>query len=219
MEWMDKYRRVAGLWWVAAGLCFQLVWWSVHRVVPGTVTLVLCGAVVLLAVLVLVRSRQGMWLGGWLVAVLLGLDFGGAVADRFGAFGGSGTAGVSWGSWVAFVDYTSVLLPGVDRVAVTAAAAAATGVEVGLCVLLITGWQRRWVAKAAAGLLLVYLLTMLASLGGDAVALYGVSLLIGGALLVSSCPVARSPAPHATKVGMASAERRRATGPTPEAGV
>lgn len=196
---MDKFRRVAGLWWVAAGLVFQLLWWSVRHVVPGPVTLVLCGAVVLLAVFVLVRSRRGTWLAGWLVAVLLGLAFGGAVADRFGVFGAAGTAGVSWGSWAAFVDYTSVLLPGLNRSTVTAAAVAATGIEIGLCVLLITGWQRRWVAKAAAGLLLVYLLTMLARLGGDAVATYGVALLIGGALLVSSCPVARPRIPHTPK--------------------
>lgn len=142
MRWMDRYRRLAGLGWVAVGLGFQAAWWSLRHVVPGPVTLVLCGAVVLLAVLVLVQSPRGTWLAGWLVAVLLGLDFGGAVADRFGAFGAKGTAGVSWGTWSAFVDYTSTLLPAVDRVAVTAAAATATGAEIGLSVLLIIGWQR-----------------------------------------------------------------------------
>jgi hypothetical protein len=186
MPAMDRARHVAGLLWTAVGLAFQLLWLAFHDVRPAAVTLLLIGSVVLLAALSLVRAPLWAWLTGWVTSVLLGLDFAGAVADRFGAFGAPGRPGVSWGSWSAFVDYTAQLLPEFDRGLVTLAAVGATVVEVTLAALLISGWQRRWVGKAAAGLFVVYLLAMGFSLGADAVARYAMPILIGGALLVSS---------------------------------
>jgi hypothetical protein len=196
MERMDGARRIGGLAWVAAGLVFSVGWAALAGVVPGVITVVLVVAVVALAGVVLARptSPRGVlasWSGGWVVAVLLAADFAGAVADRFGAFGPPGAPGVSWGSWPAFVDYTRVLLHGPPEAVAVAAAAGATATEVALAVVLLTGRQRRWAGKAAAGLLMFYLVAMAASVGFGDVARYALPLEIGGALLVTVCPAAR----------------------------
>jgi hypothetical protein len=196
MERMDGARRIGGLAWVAAGLVFSVGWAALAGVVPGVITLVLVVAVVALAGVVLARptSPSGVlasWSGGWVVAVLLAADFAGAVADRFGAFGPPGAPGVSWGSWPAFVDYTRVLLHGPPEAVAVVAAAGATATEVALAVVLLTGRQRRWAGKAAAGLLTFYLVAMAASVGFGDVARYALPLEIGGALLVTVCPAAR----------------------------
>lgn len=203
---MDRARRAGGLLWVAAGLVFQLLWWR-RSVVPGPVTVVLCALVVALALLVLTRRRRAVLVLGRVVAVALALDLAGAVADRFGAFGPPGKPGVFWGSWEAFVAYTARLLPVASPRLVALAAVAATATEVVLAVLLVSGWQRRWVGKATAGLLLVYLVAMAWGLGGAAVAAYGVPLLVGGALLVSTCPAGRTPAPARLPVRRLEQER------------
>jgi hypothetical protein len=201
MERLDGARRVGGLAWVAAGLPFGVGWAVLGGVVPGVITLVLVVAVVALAAVVLVRppSPSGAlvaWSGGWIVAVLLAADFAWAVADRFGAFGPPGADGVSWGNWSAFVDYTRTLLHGPSETVAVAAAVGATAAEVTLAVVLLTGWQRRWAGKAAAGLLTFYLVAMATSVGLGDVARYALPLEIGGALLVTVCPAARPrPAP------------------------
>jgi uncharacterized membrane protein YphA (DoxX/SURF4 family) len=118
--------------------------------------------------------------------VLLALVFGGAVADRFGMLGRPGAPGVSWGSWSEFVDDTQILLGGVAGPVVSVAAATATGVEVLLAVALLSGCRRRWTGKAVAGLLAVYLVAMMSTVGLDEVARYSVPVLLGGALLVSA---------------------------------
>lgn len=207
MDHMDGARRVGGLVWVAAGLFFGIGWAALGGVVPGAITVVLLVAIVALAAVVLRQptSPRGVlasWSGGWVVAVLLAADFAGAVADRFGAFGPPGATGVSWGSWPAFVDYTRILLHRPPEVVAVAAAAGATAAEVTLAVVLLTGWQRRWAGKAAAGLLTFYLFAMAASVGFGDVAHYALPLEIGGALLVTVCPAARpQPGPCADRPG------------------
>jgi hypothetical protein len=200
MHWMDGYRRFGGLLWVAAGAVFQLVMLGQAR--PGVITLTLIGAIVLLAAsVVAARGRPGrlVWALAWLTAVLLALDFAGAVADRFGLFG---TVGASWGTWDAFVAYTARLLPFVPDSLVGAAAASATAGEVVLAIWLLSGWQRRWAGKAAAGLLAVYLVAMGFAIGLTEVARFALPIQIGGALLVSAAPSRRSgPHPEATETG------------------
>ena len=189
MEWMDKARRAGGLIWVVAGVAGQIAWAASGHSLPGLVTLVLVVLVGILAVVTAARAPSAVvFVAGWLVAVALAVDFAGAVADRFGLFGGPGAPGVSWGSWDAFVAYTTTLLPWSSTVAAETVAIAATAIEIALAVLLLSGWERRWVGKATAGLLTVYLFAMLATLGPDSVARYGVPILIGGALLVSAEP-------------------------------
>jgi len=201
MERMDRARRIGGLAWVAAGLLFGVGWAALGGVVPGLITLVLVVAAVALAAVVLTRQasprgEQVTWAVGWLVAVLLAADFAGAVADRFGVFGAPGGAGVSWGNWSAFVDYTRTLLHGPPEAVTVIAAAGATAAELALAVVLLTGWQRRWAGKAAAGLLTFYLVAMATSVGFDDVARFALPLEIGAALLVTVCPTARPrPAP------------------------
>ena len=192
MERMDGARRVGGLAWVLIGVLFG-AGWAVAGTVPGVITLALVAAVLGLAALVAYNSRTGGYSGvtrGWarFVALLLGADFAGAVADRFGAFGPPGGPGVSWGSWTAFVDYTRMLLHGIPEPAAVAAAAGATATEVALAVALALGWQRRWVGKAAAGLLMFYLVAMASSVGWSDVARYALPIEIGGALLLTVCP-------------------------------
>lgn len=188
MTWMDGARRWGGLGWVAVGLAFQLVVAAVGRQSLGLVTLILVGVSVGLAVVCLVGRPRLVWAMGWIGAVALALDFGGAVADRFGVFGPAGAPGVSWGNWAAFTDYTAALLPALFRPVAPACAVLATGIEVGLAAALLVGWRRRWAGKVAAGLLAVYLVAMGSSLGWAAVAHYALPVLIGGALLISTCP-------------------------------
>jgi hypothetical protein len=185
MEWMDGARRAGGLAWVVAGLVFGVAWVAAGRPLPGAVTLTVVAAVLVLAVLVVRPVGRATSVAGRVVAVLLALAFAGAVADRFGLFGPPGGAGVSWGSWAAFVEYTRTLLHGVPTPLATVAAIGATVAEVGLAVALLTGWQRRWTGKAAAGLLTVYLVAMGLSVGWAEVATYAVPVEIGGALLIT----------------------------------
>lgn len=190
MEWMDRPRRAGGFLWVGAGLLFQVL--EAFRggggVVPGPVTLTLVTCVLGLALLLSVRAPARLTrFAGCFVAILIALDFLGAVADRFGVLGSPGDAGVSWGSWSAFVDYTDAMLNGIARPVAEAGAVAATVVELVLAGLLLSGWQRRWVAKATSGLLALYTLLMWTSMGAGEVAKYAVPILVGGALLVSVC--------------------------------
>jgi uncharacterized membrane protein YphA (DoxX/SURF4 family) len=189
VERMDRARRLAGLVWVASGVAFEVTLFLTRGVSAGPITVAICAVMAVLAVLVAAGAPHGLVVAvRWVAAVALALDFAGAVADRFGIFGGPGRPGVSWGSWAAFVDYTQVLLLGVPRPLAVAAAVLATIVEVTLGVLLLSGYQRRWVGKAAAGLLVVYLISMAASGGLDPIATYAVPVLVGGALLISASP-------------------------------
>jgi len=186
MHWMDGPRRFGGLLWVAAGVVFQLVFLGRSR--PGPVTVTLIAAVLLLTAAVVAargRPRRSVWVLGWLTTALLALDFAGAVADRLGLLG---SAAASWGSWDAFVDYTARMLPFVPEPLVEATAFSATAGEVALAVWLLSGWQRRWAGKAAAGLLAVYLLAMGFAFGPAEVARFALPIQIGGALLVSAVP-------------------------------
>lgn len=64
----------------------------------------------------------------------------------------------------------------------------ATALEVALTVALLSGRQRRWVGKVAAGLFVVYLVAMgLSSVRGDVV-FYAMPVLVGGALVLSATP-------------------------------
>jgi hypothetical protein len=223
MEWMDRARRYGGLIWVAFGVAFQLGWSALGRATPGLIPLVVGGVATLLGLAILLRLHpRGTWAVAWLTAVLLGLEFAGAVADRFGIFGGPGGPGISWGSWAAFVSYTALLLPGLGRPVVVLAAVLATVTEVVLSVLLVTGVQRRWVGKATAGLLGVYAVAMTWALGLDAIAVYALPSLIGGALLVSACPARLPPAARAgdgrRPVRTAAAARRRLRSEPPRSG-
>jgi hypothetical protein len=205
MEWMDRARRLGGMVWVALGVVFVVAVWATQGVAPGPITSGVCLVVVALTVASLTATPgKVVVLLGWVTSIALGLDFLGAVADRFGMFGAPGTPGVWWGSWSAFVDNTTEMLHGVTGWPAQAMAVSATAVELALGGALLLGWQRRWIGKAAAGLLAVYFVLMLASVGVTEVARFALPLLIGGALVLSATPRTRatpitpdlSPSPH-----------------------
>jgi hypothetical protein len=192
VEWMDGARLRGGLIWVGAGVLFELWFAMSGRASPETVALILVAVIIALAAAVVLRAApKTVRKLRWAVAVLLAVEFAGAVADRFGAFGGPGDRLVSWGNWSTFVRYTGDLLPWAPHALVVAAAVAATVVESVLAVWLASGWAYRWAGKAAAGLLTVYVIVMGCTVGLADVAKYAVPLLVGGALLTSVRPVDR----------------------------
>lgn len=196
MAWMDRYRLIGGWLWVGMGLLATGIGWSTGAVMPGLITTaVIVSIIVLAGVLVLRRKGSLPVIVGWVVAALFALVLGGAVLDRFGVVGPPGAPAASWGSWDRFVDDTAVLVPVSGLVG--AAAVLATVAEATLAVLLLSGWQRRWVAKATAGLLLAYLVAMLASPARTEILQYGVPILIGGALLLSATPKRAERVAHA----------------------
>jgi uncharacterized membrane protein YphA (DoxX/SURF4 family) len=171
------------------GLVFVVVQWSTQGVAPGPITAVVCVVVSGLTVATVVaKSGRVVVTMGWLTSVALALEFLGAVADRFGVFGGPGSPGVWWGSWSAFVDNTTQMLRGVTGWPAQAVAVSATSAEVVLGVALLLGWQRRWVGKATAGLLTVYAVLMVTSVGASEVARFALPVLVGGALVLSATP-------------------------------
>jgi hypothetical protein len=188
MEWMDGARRWGGFLWVAAGLVLG-AWAALSLgVLPGPITTRVCVVVVALAVSILAGWARASVVLGWVATVALGLDFLAAVADRFGLLGGPGSPGVWWGIWAAFVSNVTAMLHGVGGWVAAALAVGATAAEVVLGIALLTGWQRRWVGKAAAGLLGAYLVLMWTSVGVAEVARFALPVLVGGALLASATP-------------------------------
>ncbi len=198
MEWMDRSRRLGGLLWVGIGVVLAVWAELVLGVAPGPITTVAGVVVVALAASMLAGRGRLTVVLGWVAAVGLGCDFLGAVADRFGLLGDPGDAGVWWGSWSAFTDNVSEMLHGAEGWVVQATALSATGAEMVLGLALLTGWQRRWVGKAAAGLLGVYAVLMLTSVGVAEVARFALPILVGGALLVSAAPRSWSTTPQVT---------------------
>jgi hypothetical protein len=199
MEWMDRSRRLGGLLWVGIGVVLAVWAELVLGVAPGPITTVVGVVVVALAGSMLAGPARVTVVLGWVAAAGLGCDFLGAVADRFGLLGDPGDAGVWWGSWSAFTDNVSEMLHGADGWIVQATAIGATGAEVVLGLALLSGWQRRWVGKAAAGLLGVYAILMQTSVGVAEVARFALPILIGGALLVSAAPRSWSTTPQVTR--------------------
>lgn len=95
----------------------------------------------------------------------LALGFLSAVADRFGLWTPFlGSENVVWGNMESFIAYTGVLLPWVPQSLFPLFAWAATIAEIVLGVLLIVGYQKRWVALFSGILLLMFAFSMTFSL-------------------------------------------------------
>jgi thiosulfate dehydrogenase [quinone] large subunit len=93
----------------------------------------------------------------WFLRIALSAGFLSASADRFGMWPKEHSA---WGNWQSFVAYTKSLNPLVPEILIPFLAYAATGLEIGLGVLLLTTFKTNWVAKASSGLLLLFALSM-----------------------------------------------------------
>ena len=109
-----------------------------------------------------------------MLRVALGLAFLSAVADRFGIWGPPGTPNVAWGTFASFLEFTGLLLGFFPPALVKVCGWIATVLEVVLGLLLLVGWQVRWVAMASAGLLFSFALFMTLSLGVEPAFSYSV---------------------------------------------
>jgi hypothetical protein len=193
MERLEGVRRLAGTVCVAVGLAAMVAWTATGpERSPGLVTWVVV-AVIAIACLGQLAPVPVRWWLARIAAVTVGVLLLGAVADRFGLLGTPGDPGVSWGDWSHFRSETAELVPWSPLV--QPAAVAATAAELLLGALLLTGrWHRR-TGEAAAGLFLVYLVTMIPGMGASSVLEYGVPVLIGGCLLAST----RGPRPRSSR--------------------
>ena len=112
-----------------------------------------------------------------------------AVADRFGYWGLPGQPGVAWGNWPAFVTYTGTLTGWLvaGSGATQGMAMLATGLEFGLGLLLLIGYQTRYAAIGSGLLLLSFALSMTISAASPKSSLdYSVFVGSAAAFLLSS---------------------------------
>lgn len=133
----------------------------------------------------LLRADRSNWLLAS-VRVLIGLNFGLAVCDRFGLFGRYGSPGVSWGDFGHFVVYTHQVNSFLPASFAPFLAVAATVCEIVLCVTLVCGIATRIACIGAALLLLTYAVTMTFSLGFTSQLYYAVLELCAGAWFLST---------------------------------
>ncbi|MFZ4928444.1 DoxX family membrane protein [Chryseobacterium sp. Mn2064] len=97
-------------------------------------------------------------LAPFLLRLGLGITFLSAVAGRLGLWNdGSG--------WNDFLEYTASVNSFADKGMIPFLAITATGIEIGIGILLIIGFKIRWVALAASLLTLLFALSMAYSFG------------------------------------------------------
>ena len=102
-------------------------------------------------------KAKGIKIAEWLLRIALSAGFLSASADRFGLWPKEVSA---WGNWQSFVAYTKSLNPFAPNSVVPLLAYTATGLEIGLGILLLTNFKTNWVAKASSALLLLFALSM-----------------------------------------------------------
>lgn len=81
-----------------------------------------------------------------LLRLALGITFLTPVADRLGILGPAGTGNVEWGNWNNFIDYTTTLMPFLERPMVNVMGGIATLAEFVIAVLLIIGYKTKYAA-------------------------------------------------------------------------
>ncbi|WP_326568858.1 hypothetical protein VSH64_45125 [Amycolatopsis rhabdoformis] len=135
-------------------------------------------------------EQDRVWPVATVVARLaLAAGFLSAVADRFGWWGDAHTGSVTWGGFAAYTAYTHQLAPYLPDGLLDVAAWAATIAELGLGLTLLSGVAVRWSAWAAAGLLLVFALSMALFVGWEAPLSASVFGAGAAALLLALSPV------------------------------
>ncbi len=133
-----------------------------------------------LFVTLLFTGGRFRWLAG-VLRIAIGVNFGLAVADRFGLLGAYGSPGVSWGDWTHFVVYTHQVNAFLPASLAPTLAVAATIYEVVLAVALLIGVRPRFFLIASSILLLLYGLAMTATFGFASQLAYAVIVLCAGA--------------------------------------
>lgn len=123
-----------------------------------------------------------------LLRCALGITFLVPVSDRMGVLGPIGTGNVEWGNWVNFINYTSTLMPFLDRPMVNLMGGLATIAEFVIGVLLIIGYKTKYAAVASCILTLLFILSMTIFVGLQQPINFGVFTACTASLLLSSLP-------------------------------
>lgn len=118
----------------------------------------------------------------------LGLTFLTPVFDRLGILGPIGTGNIEWGNWENFINYTSLLMPYLDRSATNIMGGIATASEFAIAVLLITGFKTKYAALGSCLLTLTFIVFMSTSVGIQKAINFGVFTASTASLLLASIP-------------------------------
>lgn len=124
-----------------------------------------------------------------LLRIALGIGFLTTVSDRLGLLGPMGTNNIEWGNWHNFIDYTSTLMPFLDRPVVNIMGSIATIAETIIGILLIIGFKTRQTAIASCMLTFIFGLAMTLFLGIKAPINFAVFITCSASLLLATIPV------------------------------
>lgn len=124
-----------------------------------------------------------------LLRIALGVSFISTVSDRIGLLGPFGTRNIEWGNWDSFIDYTTTMMPFLDRPTVNIMGGIASLAEAIIGILLIIGFKTRTAAIASCLLTLIFALAMTVFLGIKAPINFSVFTVISASLLLSKIPV------------------------------
>ncbi|MBG6236255.1 putative membrane protein YphA (DoxX/SURF4 family) [Pedobacter sp. CAN_A7] len=118
----------------------------------------------------------------------LGITFLTPVFDRLGILGPMGTGNIEWGNWENFIDYTSLLMPYLDRPLTNIMGGIATASEFTIAVLLIIGFKTKHAALGSCLLTLTFILFMATSVGIQKPINFGVFTATTASLLLAQIP-------------------------------
>ncbi len=114
-----------------------------------------------------------------------------AVADRFGLWGNAGDPGVVWGNFNSFLEYTQFLNPWASASISNFLGYLATGAEVILALLFMSGVKLKLTSLASFSLLMIFALSMTFTSGIKGAFDYSVFTAAAGSLLLFAQSKAR----------------------------
>ncbi|WP_261512288.1 DoxX family membrane protein [Chryseobacterium paludis] len=123
-----------------------------------------------------------------LLRCALGITFLTPVSDRLGLLGAPGTGNIEWGNWENFINYTTTLMPFLDRPMVNIMGGIATVSELLIGILLIIGFKTKYAALGASLLTLTFILFMIFSVGIQKPINFGVFTATTASFLLSRMP-------------------------------
>lgn len=123
-----------------------------------------------------------------LLRCALGITFLTPVLDRLGILGTAGTGNIEWGSWENFINYTTTLMPYLDRSVTNVMGGIATISELIIAICLIIGFKTKHVAIGSCLLTFTFILFMATSVGIQKPINFGVFTASAASLLLSYVP-------------------------------
>lgn len=123
-----------------------------------------------------------------LLRCALGITFLTPVLDRLGILGPAGTGNIEWGNWENFINYTTTLMPYLDRSVTNVMAGIATASEFIIAVGLIIGFKTKYAAIGSCLLTFTFILFMATSVGIQKPINFGVFTASAASLLLSYVP-------------------------------